>query len=41
MIILGIIPYIGGLLYLIISPFIGIFIMRYVYLHYDSARTGA
>jgi hypothetical protein len=34
---IGIIPYIGGLLQLLISPFIGVFIMRYICLLYDSA----
>jgi hypothetical protein len=37
MILIGIIPYIGGLLQLLISPFIGVFIMRYICLLYDSA----
>ncbi len=37
MIILGIIPFIGGLLRLLISPFVGVFIMRYICLLYDSA----
>jgi hypothetical protein len=37
MIILGIIPFIGGLLQLLITPFVGVFMMRYICLLYDSA----
>ncbi|MDD1712471.1 MAG: DUF4013 domain-containing protein [Methanoregulaceae archaeon] len=37
-IVLGIIPYIGGILQLIFSPFITIFYSRYISLLYDSAE---
>jgi hypothetical protein len=36
-IVIGIIPYIGGVLQLIVSPFITIFYSRYIALLYDSA----
>jgi hypothetical protein len=37
-IVLGVIPYIGGILQLIISPFITVFYSRYLSLLYDSAK---
>ncbi len=37
--ILGVIPIIGGIIQLIINPFIGVFTMRYICLLYDSAGT--
>jgi hypothetical protein len=40
-IVLGVIPYIGGILQLIISPFITVFYSRYLSLLYDSGTEGA
>lgn len=40
MIVLGIIPFIGGLLRLLITPFVGVFMMRYICLIYDTAAAG-
>ncbi|OPY35930.1 MAG: hypothetical protein A4E35_02206 [Methanoregula sp. PtaU1.Bin051] len=37
--VIGLIPYIGGILGFIINPFIGVFAIRYVCLLYDSAGT--
>ena len=37
--VIGVIPVIGGILHLVIGPFITVFIMRYVCLLYDSAGT--
>jgi hypothetical protein len=40
-VILGMIPYIGGIIQLIISPFIAVFFTRYITVLYESSEPAA